>query len=64
MAHPTMHLLLLSLHIATAAGKGLEKGPLENKVLDVPEGTPVPYALYQVTQTHTHTCPLNFLSLY
>ncbi|XP_045081951.1 cadherin-17 [Coregonus clupeaformis] len=52
MAHPTMHLLLLSLLIATAAGKGLEKGPLENKVLDVPEGTPVPYALYQFQASH------------
>ncbi|XP_041708069.1 cadherin-17-like [Coregonus clupeaformis] len=52
MAHPTMHLLLLSLLIGTAAGKGLEKGPLENKVLDVPEGTPVPYALYQFQASH------------
>ncbi|XP_031643394.1 cadherin-17-like [Oncorhynchus kisutch] len=52
MVHPTMHLLLLSLLIATAAGKGLEKGPLENKVLDVPEGTPVPYALYQFQASH------------
>ncbi|KAM4601495.1 cadherin-17 [Polymixia lowei] len=46
---PTMHLLLLPLLFSIAAGKGLEekKGPLENKVLDVPEGTTVPFPIYQ-----------------
>ncbi|XP_062322072.1 cadherin-17 [Osmerus eperlanus] len=44
-----MHLLLFSLLIGIAAGGGLDdkKGPLEDKVLDVPEAAPVPYALYQ-----------------
>uniref|UniRef100_A0A3Q3VQ10 Cadherin domain-containing protein n=1 Tax=Mola mola TaxID=94237 RepID=A0A3Q3VQ10_MOLML len=46
---PMLHLLLLPLLLSTTAGKDLEekKGPFENKHLDVPEGTPVPYALYQ-----------------
>lgn len=36
--------------LSQAHGIGLEdkKGPLENKVLDVPEATPVPYPIYQV----------------
>uniref|UniRef100_A0A3P8XVT0 Cadherin 17, LI cadherin (liver-intestine) n=1 Tax=Esox lucius TaxID=8010 RepID=A0A3P8XVT0_ESOLU len=46
MPHPLLHLLLICLLIH-AVGKGLEKGPLEDKVLQVPEGTPVPYAIYQ-----------------
>ncbi|KAJ8004939.1 hypothetical protein DPEC_G00141490 [Dallia pectoralis] len=47
MFHPLLHLLLICLLINSADGKGLEKGPLEDKVLNVPEGTPVPYAIYQ-----------------
>uniref|UniRef100_A0A6Q2Z5W4 Cadherin 17, LI cadherin (liver-intestine) n=2 Tax=Esox lucius TaxID=8010 RepID=A0A6Q2Z5W4_ESOLU len=47
MPHPLLHLLLICLLIHAAVGKGLEKGPLEDKVLQVPEGTPVPYAIYQ-----------------
>uniref|UniRef100_A0A8C5ECI2 Cadherin domain-containing protein n=1 Tax=Gouania willdenowi TaxID=441366 RepID=A0A8C5ECI2_GOUWI len=47
----TAKLLLLSV---TAVGKDLEekKGPFENTVLDVPEGTPVPYPLYQLQVTN------------
>ncbi|XP_066532287.1 cadherin-17 [Hoplias malabaricus] len=46
----------LCIHICLSLfvyGAGLEekKGPLENKVLDVPEATPVPYALYKFTST-------------
>uniref|UniRef100_A0A8C2WW55 Cadherin domain-containing protein n=1 Tax=Cyclopterus lumpus TaxID=8103 RepID=A0A8C2WW55_CYCLU len=48
---PMMNLLLLPLR---AGGKDLEekKGPFENTELDVPEGTPVPYAIYQFQVTH------------
>jgi len=51
---PTVHLLLFPVLLAIAAGKGLEdkKGPLESKALDVPEGTPVPYAIYQFKASH------------
>uniref|UniRef100_A0A667XGU3 Cadherin 17, LI cadherin (liver-intestine) n=1 Tax=Myripristis murdjan TaxID=586833 RepID=A0A667XGU3_9TELE len=47
---PMVHLLLLLLLLGT----GLEekKGPLENKVLDVPEATPVPYPIYQFISSH------------
>uniref|UniRef100_A0AAQ5ZX31 Cadherin domain-containing protein n=1 Tax=Amphiprion ocellaris TaxID=80972 RepID=A0AAQ5ZX31_AMPOC len=43
-----MHLLLLIL-LGIAAGTDLEekKGPFENTVLEVLEGTPVPFAIYQ-----------------
>ncbi|XP_068616231.1 cadherin-17 [Brachionichthys hirsutus] len=49
-----VHLLLLPLLFSIAAGKDLEekKGPFENTELDVPEGTPVPYLLYQFHVTH------------
>ncbi|XP_052003519.1 cadherin-17-like [Xyrauchen texanus] len=45
------HLLYLTLLISTAHGIGMEdkKGPLGHKVLDVPEDTPVPFAIYQFT---------------
>jgi len=51
---PTVHLLLFPVLLAVAAGKGLEdkKGPLESKALDVPEGTPVPYAIFQFKASH------------
>ncbi|XP_051577863.1 cadherin-17-like [Myxocyprinus asiaticus] len=44
-------LLYLTLLVSTAHGIGMEdkKGPLGHKVLDVPEATPVPYAVYQFT---------------
>ncbi|XP_017579340.2 cadherin-17 [Pygocentrus nattereri] len=47
------HLLLLALLICSAHGAGLEdkKGPLDHKVLDVPEATPVPFAIFQFTST-------------
>ncbi|MCI4391369.1 hypothetical protein PGIGA_G00133450 [Pangasianodon gigas] len=46
-------LLLLTLLVSSAYGVGLEdkKGPLDHKVLDVPEATPVPYAIFQFTST-------------
>ncbi|XP_029958165.1 cadherin-17 [Salarias fasciatus] len=46
---PVVHLLLLPLLCSIAAGTDLEEktGPFQNIQLDVPEGTPVPYALYQ-----------------
>ncbi|CAL8247189.1 unnamed protein product [Lota lota] len=46
---PTVHLLLLPLLLSVACGEGLKdkKGPLENKSLDVPEQTAVPYPIYQ-----------------
>ncbi|XP_059922013.1 cadherin-17 [Gadus macrocephalus] len=46
---PTLHLLLLPLLLSVACGQGLKdkKGPLENKALDVPEQTAVPYPIYQ-----------------
>ncbi|XP_041845193.1 cadherin-17 [Melanotaenia boesemani] len=46
---PMVHLLLLPFLFSIASGKDLEekKGPFENTVLDVPEGTPVPYPIYQ-----------------
>lgn len=49
-----MHLLLLPLLFSIAGGKDLEekKGPFENTELDVPEGTPVPYPMYQFQVTH------------
>ncbi|XP_016387488.1 cadherin-17-like [Sinocyclocheilus rhinocerous] len=45
------HLLHLTLLISIAHGLGLEDkmGPLGHLVLDVPEATPVPYAIYQFT---------------
>ncbi|KAK2902996.1 hypothetical protein Q8A67_007709 [Cirrhinus molitorella] len=45
------HLLPLTLLVSIAHGIGLEekKGPLQHLVLDVPEATPVPYAIYQFT---------------
>ncbi|XP_056261999.1 cadherin-17 [Pseudoliparis swirei] len=51
---PMIHLLLVPLLFSIAGGKDLEekKGPLENTELDVPEGTPVPYAIYQFQVTH------------
>ncbi|KAM9310005.1 cadherin-17 [Pholidichthys leucotaenia] len=51
---PMVHLLLLPLLLSLAAGEDLEekKGPFENTVLDVPEGTPVPYPLYQFQVTN------------
>ncbi|XP_071772931.1 cadherin-17 [Centroberyx gerrardi] len=51
---PMVHLLLLPLLLSIAGGRGLEdkKGPLENKVLDVPEETPVPYPIYQFQSSH------------
>ncbi|RXN30406.1 cadherin-17-like protein [Labeo rohita] len=44
------YLLPLTLLVSIAHGIGLEdkKGPLQNRVLDVPESTPVPYAIYQI----------------
>uniref|UniRef100_A0A8C9WY80 Cadherin 17, LI cadherin (liver-intestine) n=1 Tax=Sander lucioperca TaxID=283035 RepID=A0A8C9WY80_SANLU len=51
---PIMHLLLLPLLFSIAGAKDLEekKGPFENTVLNVPEGTPVPYPIYQFQVTH------------
>ncbi|XP_049902789.1 cadherin-17 [Epinephelus moara] len=51
---PMMHLLLLPLLLSIAGGKDLEekKGPFQNTELDVPEGTPVPYPMYQFQVTH------------
>ncbi|XP_042346075.1 LOW QUALITY PROTEIN: cadherin-17 [Plectropomus leopardus] len=51
---PMMHLLLLPLLLSIAAGKDLEekKGPFQNTELDVPEGTLVPYPVYQFQVTH------------
>ncbi|XP_029307808.1 cadherin-17 [Cottoperca gobio] len=51
---PRMHLLLLPLLFSIAGGKDLEekKGPFENTELDVPEGTPVPYTMFQFQVTH------------
>ncbi|CAB1418558.1 unnamed protein product, partial [Pleuronectes platessa] len=51
---PVVHLLMLPLLLSIAGGKDLEekKGPFENTVLDVPEGTPVPYPMYQFQVTH------------
>ncbi|KAM8869376.1 cadherin-17 [Spinachia spinachia] len=51
---PMLHLLLLPLLYSIAAGKDLEekKGAFENTQLDVPEGTPVPYAVYQFKVAH------------
>ncbi|XP_051813310.1 cadherin-17 [Acanthochromis polyacanthus] len=44
-----MHLLLLPILLGIATGTALEdkKGPFENTVLEVLEGTPVPFAIYQ-----------------
>ncbi|KAM6995239.1 cadherin-17 [Tautogolabrus adspersus] len=49
-----VHLLLLPLLLSIAAGTDLEekKGPFENTELDVPEGTPVPYAIHQFQSTN------------
>ncbi|XP_054477494.1 cadherin-17 [Anoplopoma fimbria] len=51
---PMVHLLLLPLLFSIAGGKDLEekKGPFENTELGVPEGTPVPYPMYQFQVTH------------
>ncbi|KAA0703314.1 Cadherin-17 Intestinal peptide-associated transporter HPT-1 [Triplophysa tibetana] len=47
------HLLYLAVLVSIAHGMGLDskKGPLQNKVLDVPEATHVPYPIYQFTST-------------
>ncbi|KAF4075931.1 hypothetical protein AMELA_G00224540 [Ameiurus melas] len=44
-------LVLLALLVCYAYGAGLEdkKGPLNHKVLNVPEATPVPYPIFQFT---------------
>ncbi|KAG7476020.1 cadherin-17 [Solea senegalensis] len=49
-----VHLLLLPLLLSIAGGKDLEekKGPFEDTMLDVPEGTPVPYPMHQFQMTH------------
>ncbi|KAM3613653.1 uncharacterized protein V6R79_002931 [Siganus canaliculatus] len=54
---PMVHLLLLPLLLSIAAGTDLEeqKGPFENKVLNVQEGTPVPYPIYQFHVDHPVT---------
>ncbi|KAM4580822.1 cadherin-17 [Odontesthes bonariensis] len=46
---PMVHLLLLPVLFSIAGAKDLEekKGPFVDTHLDVPEGTPVPYAMYQ-----------------
>ncbi|KAK2815088.1 hypothetical protein Q7C36_023354 [Tachysurus vachellii] len=46
-------LLILSLLVCSVYGASLEdrKGPLGNKDLEVPEATPVPYAIFQFTST-------------
>ncbi|GAA6098870.1 cadherin-17 [Tachysurus ichikawai] len=46
-------LLILSLLVCSVYGVSLEdrKGPLGNKILEVPEATPVPYAIFQFTST-------------
>ncbi|XP_044213889.1 cadherin-17 [Thunnus albacares] len=51
---PMVHLLLLPLLFSIAGGTSLEerKGPLAELVQSVPEGTPVPYAIYQFQATH------------
>nr|XP_046254566.1 cadherin-17 [Scatophagus argus] len=51
---PMVHLLLLPLLFSIAGGKDLEekKGPFQDKELDVPEGTAVPYPIYQFQVTH------------
>ncbi|XP_034730426.1 cadherin-17 [Etheostoma cragini] len=51
---PIMHLLLLPLLFSIAGAKDLEekKGLFENTALNVPEGTPVPYPIYQFQVTH------------
>ncbi|XP_062255425.1 cadherin-17 [Platichthys flesus] len=51
---PVVRLMMLPLLLSIACGKNLEekKGPFENTVLDVPEGTPVPYPMYQFQVTH------------
>lgn len=52
---PAVHLLLLPLLCSIAAGTDLEekKGKFQNKELTVPEGTPVPFALYQFQMTES-----------
>ncbi|KAM9782826.1 cadherin-17 [Neosynchiropus ocellatus] len=56
--HATMathlSLLLLPLLLTMAGGAGLEdkKVPFQNMVINVPEKTPVPYALYQFQKKH------------
>ncbi|KAL6109190.1 cdh17 [Pungitius sinensis] len=49
-----MHLWLLPFLCSIAAGKDLEekKGAFVNTQLDVPEGTPVPYPMYQFEVAH------------
>uniref|UniRef100_A0A8C6LXQ6 Cadherin 17, LI cadherin (liver-intestine) n=1 Tax=Nothobranchius furzeri TaxID=105023 RepID=A0A8C6LXQ6_NOTFU len=51
---PMVHLLLLPFLCSIVGGTNLEekKGPFVNTELDVPEGTPVPYAVYQFQVTH------------
>ncbi|XP_056142403.1 cadherin-17 [Lampris incognitus] len=51
---PTVHLLLVPLLFSSAVGRGMEdkKGPLEDKTLDVPEGTLSTYPIYQFQSSH------------
>nr|XP_057940809.1 cadherin-17 [Doryrhamphus excisus]XP_057940810.1 cadherin-17 [Doryrhamphus excisus]XP_057940812.1 cadherin-17 [Doryrhamphus excisus]XP_057940813.1 cadherin-17 [Doryrhamphus excisus] len=51
---PVVHLCLLALLLSSADGSGLEgkKVSFENMVVEVPEGTPVPYVLYQFQVAH------------
>ncbi|XP_033836798.1 cadherin-17 isoform X2 [Periophthalmus magnuspinnatus] len=51
---PKVPLLLLPLLFSVVLGEGLQdkKGPFENTVLDVPEATPVPYAIHKFEVTH------------
>ncbi|XP_047455537.1 cadherin-17 isoform X2 [Mugil cephalus] len=55
---PMVHLLLLPFLLSITCAKDLEekKGPFENTVLEVPEGTVVPYAIHQflVTDAAVH----------
>ncbi|XP_054637145.1 cadherin-17 isoform X2 [Dunckerocampus dactyliophorus] len=51
---PMVHLCLLALLLSSADGSSLEgkKVSFENMVVEVPEGTPVPYVLYQFQVNH------------
>ncbi|XP_077383453.1 cadherin-17 [Festucalex cinctus] len=63
MMTPMVHLCLLALLLGSAAGSGLEgkKIPFENVLLEVREGTPVPYVLcqFQVSHPGVNTFRLN-----
>lgn len=50
---PIVHLLLLPLFLRAATGEGLQDktGPFENTALDVPEATPVPFAIHKFEVT-------------